>query len=160
MVVSVKIKQKNPGWLDAFKSRLLKQCKQEVAVGYPKGEQELGAPWYDSGASILQVAVYNNFGTENIPARPFMANAAPKLQEMWLKLQKDAQPAINAGKLTEEEVMKTAALQGETIVRQAIDALKAPPNSPETIARKKSSKPLIDSGDMRKYVKGVVRPKS
>lgn len=71
-----------------------------------------------------------------------------------------SQKRINSGEISEETIMKAAALKGEAIVRLEIDAIKEPPNAPATIKAKKSSKPLIDSGDMRKYVKGVVRDKS
>ncbi len=158
--MSVSIKQKNPGWIDRLRKLFKRQSGREVAIGYPKGQDGLSSPHYDSGASIIDVAIWNNFGTENIPRRPFMDNAGPALQKMWNKLQRQMQAKIQAGQLSEETLMKTAALMGETEVRKAIDALDSPPNSPVTIAAKKSSKPLIDSGDMRKYVKGVVRDKS
>ena len=89
-----------------------------------------------------------------------MENAAPKLNKMFSKLLKDTQKKINAGEISEETVLKTAAILGEVVVRAEIDATNSPPNSLETIQRKKSDKPLIDSGDMRKHVKGVVRAKT
>lgn len=153
------VQQKNPRWIEQLTKRLKKESTKEVAIGFPRGE-ESAAPHYDNGASILDVAIYNNFGTARIPRRPFMDNASTKLQKMWKKLLSQAQKRLNAGEISEETVMKTAALQGEAIVRAEIDAVDSPPNAPSTIAAKKSAKPLIDSGDMRKYVKGIVRAKS
>lgn len=160
MEITVKTTRSNPGWMDKLKRTFAEQTGKEVAVGFPKGEAGVGNPHYDSGASILEVAIYNNFGTERgIPPRPFMNNAEPALNEMWARLSKEAQPKINSGAISEETVMKAAGLQGETLVRKAIDELMEPPNSPKTVLRKKSAKPLIDSGDMRKYVTSVTRSK-
>lgn len=158
--MSVKVEHKNPKWVEKFKLRVDSQTKKEVAIGYPTGEGGITAPHYENGASILEVAIYNNFGTATIPRRPFMENASPKLQEMWKDLLASAQKRVNTGEISVETVLKAASLKGESVVRTEIDAITDPPNSPETIARKKSSKPLIDSGDMRKYVKGVVRGKT
>ena len=159
MSITVKTTQKNPGWVEKLKARMSKQSKREVAVGYPRGESGVGNPHYDTGASILEVAIWNNFGTSRIPPRPFMENSSAPLQEMWKKMCKDAQKRINAGEISEETVCKAAALKGESIIRNEIDAIMEPPNSPQTIKRKGSAKPLIDSGDMRKFVKGIVRNK-
>lgn len=158
--MSVTVQHKNPRWTEKFKMRLKKQTTKEVAIGYPTGENNVAAPHYENGASILEVAIYNNFGTAKIPRRPFMDNAAPSLQKMWKELLKKAHARLNKGEISIEIVMKAAALQGESVVRTEIDAIVDPPNAPQTIARKKSDKPLIDSGDMRKYVKGVVREKT
>ena len=158
-MMTVAVNQKSPGWTEKFKQMLKRQSGREVAVGFPKGTNNIASPHYENGASILDVAIWNNFGTtRGIPERPFMTNAAPRLHKMFNKMVKDTQKAVNAGRISEETVLKAAALEGEAIVRQAIDAIVKPPNAPQTLKRKKSSsKPLIDSGAMRKYVKGVVR---
>lgn len=157
--MGVKIDHKNPKWIEQFKMRLKKQCDKEVAVGFPAGKDGIASPHYENGASILEVAVWNNFGTEDIPARPFMDNAAPKLQKAFKKLCTETQKDVNSGKISPETVLKTAALQSEGIIRNEITDGEYAPNAPSTVAEKKSSKPLIDSGDMRKYVTGVVRGK-
>lgn len=131
--------------------------EREVAIGFPKGEGNIANPWYENGASILDVAIWNNFGTRYTPRRPFMDLAAPKLQEMWKDLLVATQQKIREGKISHDSVLHVAALRGESIVRAEIDSNIPPPNSPETIARKKSDHTLIDTGDMRKHVKGVVR---
>ena len=139
--------------------RLEKQCNKEVAVGFPAGKDGIASPHYENGASILEVAVWNNFGTEDIPARPFMDNAAPKLQKAFKKLCAETQKDVNSGKLSPETVLKTAGLQSEAIVRTEIMEGDYVPNTEATRKAKGSSRPLIDSGDMRKYVTSVVRGK-
>jgi len=158
MNVDIQLIRKNPNWLNDLKMKLLGQTTTEVAIGFPKGQNSANAH-YKNGQSILNVAIMNNFGTDTIPRRPFMEQSAPKLQEMWKKLQEKEQKNIQQGTTTIEAVMKTASVLGVAIVQQEISAGDFAPNAPETIKQKKSDKPLIDSGDMRKYVAGVVRQK-
>ena len=94
-----------------------------------------------------------------MPFRRFMELAAnamqPKFQEMMAKAVKD----INAGKITLKQVLKAAAQMGEAELRKAITDGDWEPNAPETIRRKKSERPLIDTGDLRKYATSTVRPR-
>lgn len=155
--MSVQIRQKNPRWMEQFKTRLKQQCKEEVAVGFPKEAGKAISAHYENGASVLVVAVLNNFGTETIPRRPFMDNAAHKLQENFKNMVKATQKKVNSGELTPRTVLKAAGLESEGIVRDEITNGNFVPNSPATADAKGSSRPLIDSGDMRKYVTSVVR---
>jgi hypothetical protein len=155
--MSVTIKRKNPKWIDDYSKFFAEQTGREVAVGLPKEAPNIVTPHYDNGASILDVALGNNFGTEKIPRRPFMDNASPKLQKMWKKLLERGFPTRKAAL---ERFLKTAALQAEVIVRAELDATNEPPNAPQTVKAKGSSKPLIDSGDLRKYIQAVVRDKT
>lgn len=155
--MDVKIKRKNPKWLQQFQQRMDEETENEVAIGYPKGESNFATPWYENGASILDVAIWNNFGTRYTPRRPFMDLSSPKLQKMWTDILISTQQKLRSGEISNQTVLELAALRGESIIRAEIDSNIPPPNSPETIRRKKSDHTLIDTGDMRKYIKGVVR---
>lgn len=177
----MKMKQKNPKWIEQLKVRY-KQKSLEAAVGYPVGKDGVAAAHYPtnqsgtyksrknkskpmkpplgSGPSILEVAIWNNFGTESIPRRAFMELAAKNMQPKFKKMMKDAVKRINSGEITLEQVLKLAAQMGEAEVRKAIMEGEWPGNSPETIAAKESETPLMDSGDMRKYVTSDVRART
>ena len=58
----------------------------------------------------------------------------------------------------ENLALQRAAEVFQGAIQKEITNLKEPPNSPATIAKKGSSNPLIDSGDMRKSVKWKLRP--
>ena len=45
---------------------LKKLVEMEVVVGYQEGQA------YDDGTSLAEVAAYNEFGSSDTPARPFM----------------------------------------------------------------------------------------
>lgn len=177
----MEVKQKKTNWIEQLKLRY-KQEPLEAAVGYPVGKDKVGDAHYPtnssgayrsrkdkdkdmnpplgSGPSIIEVAIWNNFGTENTPRRAFMELAAkwmqPKFKEMMQKAVKD----INSGEVTLKQVLKLAAQMGQAEVQKAIIDGGWPSNSPETIAEKKSETPLVDSGDMRKYVTSDVRART
>ena len=159
-MITAELKQKNPKFIEKLKLRMKKNDTHEAAVGFPAGKEGVTNPHYDNGASIVEVAIWNNFGTDTIPRRPFMDNAAPKIQNEYKKFLKQTIKKLNSGELSMQTVLKTAALKSESIVRNEIVSGTYVPNSPATIAAKKSSKPLIDSGDMNKYVTSIVREKT
>lgn len=150
------IRESNPGWMDRLRKRWEK-AKKEVAVGFPAGVNGLGNPHYEDGASIVEVAAANNFGHQGAPARRFMELGAKKANPKFRKLMRQGMRRVNKGDITVDTLLQTAGLQAEADIRDAITTGPWAPNSPETIARKKSSKPLIDTGDMRKYVTSQVR---
>ena len=157
--MSVSFKQKNPEWIEKLKLRYRME-PIEAAVGYPRGKEGVSNPHYEDGASILEVAIWNNFGAKNIPRRAFMELAAKKMQPKFRKMMREAVKKINAGELDLKTVLKAAAQMGESEIRDAITNGDWPPNSEETIRRKGSERPLIDSGDMRKYVTSDLRPRT
>lgn len=154
---TISMTQKDAGFWDKLKARIKKAPDMECAVGFPVGKASVGAPHYDDGKSIIQVAIENNFGTKRIPRRPFMDMATPKIQKKYKKRLASLQKRINSGKLDYKAVLQVCGLEAESEIRLTIDTGTFKPNSPETIKKKKSSKPLIDTGDMRKYVTHVVR---
>lgn len=178
---SARTTQKNPQWLEKLKLRY-KRENLEAAVGYPTGKDTIGAAHYPtsstgayrsrkdkskpmkpplgSGPSIIEVAIWNNFGTESTPRRAFMELAAKWMQPEFKQMMKDAVRRINSGEIPLKQVLKLAAQMGEKQVRKAIMDGDWEPNSPETIAVKQSKRPLVDSGDMRKYVTSDVRART
>lgn len=121
-----------------------------VKVDKPKITLEAGfleGVTYSDGMSVPMVASLNEFGTYNIPPRPFFRNAINKNSDKWGKIflqGMQKQGARNAFGLLGERIRKD--------IIQSINDTNEPPNSPVTIARKGSSKPLVDTGLMRASV--------
>lgn len=155
--VTAELKQKEPGFWEKLKLRLQKAPKLECAVGFPVGKSSVASPHYQNGQSIIEVAIENNFGTDRIPRRPFMEMATPKIQKEYKALMAKLMKRLNDGSLDYKAALQAAGLKAEAEIRKTITAGPFKPNSPKTIAQKKSSKPLIDTGDMRKYVTHAVR---
>ncbi len=179
-MITAKLTQKNPGWLDKLKKRY-QQKSEECAVGYPMNAENLGTPHYPTaqsavsrnhtklkkknenlpelklggGPSIIDVAIWNNYGPN---ARPFMSLASKNMQPKFQKMMQDAVKRINKGELTFKVVLKAAGEMGKTEVRKAIRDGSWRPNSPEWTKFKGDNTPLRDSGDMLRAVTYVVRP--
>ena len=129
-------------------------AKMEVQVGF---QADSGS--YENGATLAEVAAYNELGTSSTPARPFM-------RKSFENHEKELQNAC-------DQVNKTLAKGGTT--QQALDELGAfvkglvqeeivsgdfAPNAESTIAKKGSDKPLIDTGFMRQSVNYQVKQRS
>lgn len=102
---------------------------------------------YPNGEQVAQVASKNEFGTPRIPPRPFFRNAIKKNANKWGEVFKreasNKAPILALGTLG--EVIRSD-------IVQSINQLNTPPNSPSTIEKKGSSKPLVDTGKMRASV--------
>lgn len=150
-----KVIDRDLGW-KKIKAEIARSRKLEVVVGILEGSK---SP--EDGASIAEYATYNEFGTERIPSRPFMAitfdeNVAAIGKDMdqqgWL---------MEQGKRTAEQAltvigMKHAQRTQKTITGRDI----LPALAPSTVAAKKgSTKTLVDTGAMVNAVQIDVRPR-
>ena len=112
----------------------------------------LGNERYDDAnrTPVAQVAYWNEFGTEDIPQRPFARQGNAHIE-------RGMGEQIRIGIDPERMVIDRALANrlGEYAAgewQQSITDLREPPNAPRTIKAKGSSNPLIDSGRMRKAV--------
>jgi len=150
--VSASLTRKNPEALKELAKRLQEQCRKEIAVGFPAGATQS----YPDGTRVIDVAACHVFGV-GVPQRDFMAAAKSGIATAV----KPVLAALaNAETAEEAKALQNAAGQvAQEEIREAIIALQDPPNSAETIARKGSSNPLIDTGHMKDSVTYVVRDK-
>lgn len=103
---------------------------------------------YPSGEAVSDVAAYNEFGTSAIPPRPFMRNAKSENDKKWVDfLAKD----LNSTKNADLSFARLGELVRNDVI-VSINKTTKPPNSAETIARKGSSHPLIDTGFLKSSV--------
>lgn len=123
-----------------------------VLVGFQEGSQtkteNKNNRTKKGGFSMPQIAGANEFGTENIPARPFMR---PSFDENITSIEKVISKQyvrIQNGETTVSKALGLIGLYMTDLVQKKILSIHTPPNSPRTIAIKKSSKPLIDFGQM------------
>lgn len=150
--VDIKIKQKNPNAYKELKKRMEKISRKIVVAGFPKGK--LNNPHYEPedskpGPSIIDVAIWNNFGI-GVPRRDFMTPAANEWQKYINKMVEAAQDEIISGTIEVDNFLNLMGQAGAEFISEAIIKLRRPPNAQSTIERKKSSNPLVDSGDLSK----------
>jgi hypothetical protein len=106
---------------------------------------------YPDGTSVATVAAMNEFGVpaHNQPPRPFFRDMIAAKSPDW---------GVTMGallKANDGDGNKVLALMGDGIagqLRDSIVALTSPPLSPTTVARKGSSKPLVNTGVMLQSV--------
>lgn len=160
LYISAVTTQKKP---NAFKNLLdsaMGLTKKGVVAGFPRGR--LNTPHYESstkdeqGPSIIDVAIKNNYGI-GVPQRDFMTPSSKK----WMKFFSDSLDTVRRdlmeNKIDPDKFLKAMGQKGSDIISQEIIALDTPPNSPATIARKKSSNPLVDTGDMARSTTWQIR---
>ena len=103
---------------------------------------------------LIDIANINEFGTDDghVPARSFIRawfdEAEPKLRTELIGLMR----SVLAGKKTKAEILNILGQAAVGQVQERISNQIPPPNAEETIKRKGSSTPLIDSGALRSAV--------
>ena len=128
--------------------------KKMVTVGFhAKGKG--GQKHRKGDLTVVQIARINHYGAGKIPARPFLDVS---IQNKKDTLADSAKRYLQRGE-TPDQVVKRLGVQAVGIVQEYITDLREPPNAPSTIRRKKSSNPLIDTGQMRQAVTFKLRPK-
>lgn len=136
----------------------LAESKRTVRVGIltdaPKKEREGATGKY----SLLEVAALHEFGAPaaNIPARSFIRATIDEHQADIAKLQRVLLTKVVAGELTEEQALQALGAKVAGWCKARIAAGIDPPLAPATVKRKKSSKPLVDTGQLRSSITHVV----
>lgn len=106
---------------------------------------------YNKGVSVADYAIFNEYGTSDIPARPFLNTSFNENQPKYTARIFEIYAKLLAGKSYDNEIKRL----GEEIVNDIklkISSNIPPENSKRTIAKKKSSKTLIDTGIMRSSI--------
>lgn len=144
-----KVIDKNANYL-RFRKTLKSLDNSYVKVGYPEGKNP-----YPGGASVAEIAIYNEFGTERngkeaIPSRPFFSNAFDKNREELNNLIKDLYYKILAFQLNVSRGLDLIGLFMVGKIQKEIVDLREPPNKESTKKHKKGvDNPLIDTGHMK-----------
>lgn len=145
---------------DAKISEIESLASSYVLIGFQEGEitknQVKNKRKKKSGLSMPEIAAENEFGTRRIPARPFMSTSFDENRQKITNAVNGEYDKVLLGTSTVKKSLNLLGLLGVDLVQQKIRAIQFPPNSPRTIAEKKSSKPLIDFGQMIQSVRHKV----
>jgi hypothetical protein len=140
--------------LQAIKREMIRAGQREVAVGILMGAKD------GEGASIAEYASHNEYGTESIPARPFMAmtfdESVSAIDADFLRQTR----AVATGKRTADQALTVIGQKHADRVKNTISSRDiAPKLADSTVARKKqnSTKTLVDTGAMLNAVQISVR---
>lgn len=140
------------GW-KAIKRELERAQGREVAVGILQGSVD------SEGASIAEYATYNEFGTDDVPSRPFMAMS---FDENKADIEADFNrqgKAMVEGKRTANEALTIIGQKHAARVQNTITGRDITPKLADSTikAKKGSTKTLVDTGAMTNAVQIEVR---
>lgn len=126
--------------------------KMQVDVGFQEGAT------YENGISVAQVAAWNEYGTTRMPARPFIRTTFSRDRDKIQNyLSAEVKKMIETGDIDAEATFNRIGAYSKSLVQKNIREGPWVPNAPSTIRKKGSSRPLIDTGQMRQSVQYVVR---
>lgn len=146
--------------IDGIRLRMLMKNLEnfKVGVGFNENSGSYPAEEGDESITLADVAAWNEFGTERSPSRPFMRQTVKDYQSQITKhANKAVKAAIHGGGA--EEALNSIGSFTKGKMQQEIRNGEWEPNSPYTIARKGSDKPLIDTGRMRQSIVYVIKEK-
>lgn len=128
----------------------LKKMGGEQSMSVKAGVLE-GATAVESNEPVIVYAMFNEYGTETIPPRPFMRHTYDTYENEWYKLLREY---LSAG-YPPEIALEYVGMQMEDDIKASINEPASdwkPANSLETLKRKKSDKPLIDHSNLLKSI--------
>ncbi len=123
-----------------------------VLIGFQQGtvtkSQTKDKRTKKAGLSIPEIAAENEFGTMQIPARSFMRTSFDENAQLIGRAIENQYDKIAEGKSTTKKSLGLIGLLMKDLIQVKIRQITTPPNAASTIRVKKSSKPLIDFGQM------------
>jgi hypothetical protein len=106
----------------------------------------------DSGLTNVAKAAIHQFGAPEagIPARDFLSAPFDRNRDAYAAIVRKLMPLVVLGKIPEKQMFDIVGMQAVTDINKHVrqGAGVPPPLKPATIARKGSSRPLIDTGRM------------
>lgn len=136
---------------------LMKRIAQsgEITVGIHEAEGQAAKEGDDGGdMQLIDVAIVHEFGSDDgrIPRRSFIRDWEDEKAEEHKGQLRQSGKAVIDGKLDAERALgRLGVLYQADIQKRIADGIE-PENAPSTIARKGSSKPLIDTGQLRSSI--------
>ena len=105
-----------------------------------------------NGASYVDIAAWNEYGTGRIPSRPFIRISADTNKAAWEKLAQQCVNNVIDGASPRDAAQVVGHRMVDDIRKVFGDTSKLKANAPSTIAKKGRNEPLVDSGEMRRRV--------
>lgn len=104
-----------------------------VSIGVHEGAGE-----YDDGTSVLEVALFNEFGTRSIPERSFLRSTIDENESLINTWREELLRKIIDEDWSVEKALEAIGFRIQTLIQNKIKSNVPPPNSPATIKRKQA----------------------
>jgi len=159
MTPNISLSKSGPG-IKRFQSALAKIAKSDVLVGIPQSRNSRKGE--KIGNAALMYIQTNGSPGHKIPARPVIEPAIAadgNRQAIASDLQDAVKGMLNDNPTQATTALRRAGMDGSNAAKTWFTDPRNnwPPNRPYTIRRKKSDRPLIDTGDLRRAITYVVR---
>ena len=126
----------------------LEAAKRAVTVGIHEAEGSDAAEGSEE-LTVLDVAYFAEFGTENAPRRSFITDWADEAEEANKEaLRRSAQAVVNGSLPSVHNALDRVGQKFVGDVQARVKAGIDPPNAEGTVEKKGSSTPLIDTGQL------------
>jgi len=138
--------------LGRLKEELAKMRSTRITVGFQGASGARAHPGAD-GASVADVARWQEYGTSTAPARPFMTTAFERAEQFKVHLRKALSDVIDQ-RADVPTAVRTLGDTAVAAVHAAIDDSRtwAEPLAASTVRRKGHDQPLVDTRTMRDAV--------
>jgi len=143
-----------------FKKQIEELKKLHVRVGFQHGNESSGEPDPKTGKKprpdIVDIAMWNELGTEHSPPRPFMRQSVDNHKDKISAMCKAQLQALARGETTAQEVLTGLGVMQKGLIQNEIREGGFVPNAPSTIWRKskKALKTVKDADGNRVKTKG------
>lgn len=129
-----------------------KVLKGKVYIGINEGS----GGHDDADATVAEIARWLHDGTETIPARPFLSVPLSAERPEVQAIVKRVVTGVAQQKITMDQGLKLLGVWGRNEVVKYINEGVPPPNAESTIEAKGSSKPLIDTGQLKSSISFLI----
>lgn len=140
----------NQGALRRIVERMAGLNKQ-VEVGVPKGAMHTSKGVSISMSLLANIHTYGSL-SRGIPARPFLIPALEQNQDKYVKYLKSQTIPLLFGRAKQERVLNLLGEMSAGDVKKYFTSGRFVPLAASTIKQKGSSKPLIDTGQLRQSI--------
>jgi hypothetical protein len=113
---------------------------------------EATASYAHSELTNVEVASFNEYGLGNVPERSFIRDTFDAQRGDYQLIIRRLAARVIAGQMTRRYALQVVGQKVESDIKRRIEMGIPPPNAPETIKRKGSSKTLIDTGQMKNSI--------
>lgn len=105
----------------------------------------------DTRLTNAEIGLIQEFGTDDgsIPPRSFLRDVFDGNREVYVRHLVELLKKVFAGEITYEQALNIVALEHERDVKRYFTEAMFPPNAASTVRAKGSSRPLIDTGQLR-----------
>lgn len=149
--MSARVRVTDRGLRDLLKR--LKGATGKVAVGVLAAD----AGKDHGGTTLYDVAAAHEFGTRTIDQRSFLRETVDVNQKKILSFSEKQARLVVKGTITAEVALERVGVFVQGLIQERIAKGIPPALAQSTVARKGSSKPLIDSGQLRAGITHEVR---